>query len=244
MRAEAELDAAAGRQRLDPLQHRIDMRFAEPIGMEPLEEDRGLPAAPRQEPRDHLLVEHAVQLARHAGGEEEARLADVEREAAGRADRIVEHFRGRGQHRLLAVVGRHDAAAAREQRLHLGEPFLAEDELDPRRLGRDLLRQIIDRGPEPAIDHDRVRPLPGEAEGGEKRVAVVADDGAPAHREPDILELLGDRVVVGVDDLAAQDLVAGADDLELHAQIRWPSPSGMSRKVLGANSSSSVTRRP
>ena len=58
-----------------------------------------------------LLIEHAAHLARHAGGEEKARLADGDGEAAGRADRIVDELRIGRQHRLLAVVGRHDPAA-------------------------------------------------------------------------------------------------------------------------------------
>ena len=81
--------------------------------MEALEVDRRRRAAARQQARDDLLLQHAAQLARHAGREEEARLADVEREAAGGADRIVDHLGRGGQHRLLAVVGRHDAAALR-----------------------------------------------------------------------------------------------------------------------------------
>jgi hypothetical protein len=51
-------------------------------------------------------------------------------------------------------------------------------------------------------------------------VAVVADRRAPAHRQPDILELLRHVAEIGVDDLAGQDLVAGADDLDLHSVIR------------------------
>ena len=189
MGAEAELDAAFRRQRLDPREQRIDMGFAEPVGMKPLQVDRRLLAAPGEKARDHLLVEHAVQLARHARREEEARLADVEREAAGGADRVVDDLGARRQHRLLAVVGRHHAAAAAEQCLHPGEPFLAQHQFDAGRLGGDLLRQIVDRGAEAAIDDDRVGALAGEPERGQERVAVVADDGAPAHREPDILEL-------------------------------------------------------
>ena len=93
------------------------------------------------------------------GREEEARLADVEREAAGGADRIVEQLGAGGQHGLLAVVGRHHAAAPAEELLHPAEPFLAEDELDAGGLGRDLLRQIVDRGAQPAVDDDRVGAL-------------------------------------------------------------------------------------
>src|SRR5207302_2936820 len=57
-------------------------------------------------------------------------------------------FGGRGQHRLLFVVRRHDAAAPLEERLHRREPFFAEHELDTGGARRDLLRQIVDRRPE------------------------------------------------------------------------------------------------
>src|SRR5438045_1581069 len=81
MGSKAGLGAAVRHQLLDPLQQRVDMRFAEPVGVEPLQPDRGLGAAAGEQPRDDLFLEHAAQLARHAGGEEEARLANVHRKA-------------------------------------------------------------------------------------------------------------------------------------------------------------------
>ena len=142
--AEAELDAAVGNEVFDPGQQLIDMRLAEPIGMKALQMDRGRRSSARQEARDDLLFEHAVQLARHSGGEEKPSLADVEREAAGGADRVVEDLGGGRQHRLLRVVRRHDPVAAAEEILHAPEPILVEDELDPGGARRDLLRQIVD----------------------------------------------------------------------------------------------------
>src|SRR5215472_8793253 len=101
--------------------------------------NRGRCAAARQEPRDDLLFEHAAQLTRHAGSEEEASLADVERKAAGGADRVVEDLSSGWQHRLLFVVLRHDAAAPAEEILHALQPVLVEDELDPGGAGRNFL---------------------------------------------------------------------------------------------------------
>ncbi len=185
--------------------------------MEALQVDDAWRAAARQQARDDLLVQHAVQLARHARREEEARVADVEREAAGRADRVVEDLGRLRQHRLLAVVGRHDAAAAVEEALHAREPVLAEDELDAGGPRRDLLREIVDGGTEPAIDDDRIGARAGLGERRQQRLAVVAHRRAPAHGEADILELLADVAEIGVDDLAGENLVAGADDLDPHA---------------------------
>jgi hypothetical protein len=62
-----------------------------------------------------LLFEHTIELARHPGGEEEAGLADVEGKAAGGADRVVEDFGGRRQHRLFPVVRRHDGLRRRKK---------------------------------------------------------------------------------------------------------------------------------
>jgi hypothetical protein len=80
----------------------------------------------------------------------------------------------------------------------------------------DLLRQIVDRRAEPAVDDDRVGAPAGVQKRRQQGVAVVADRRSPAHRQADILQLLGDVAEVGVDDLAGQHLVAGADDLDQH----------------------------
>jgi hypothetical protein len=166
--------------------------------------------------RHHLFLEHPAQLARHPRREKEARLADVEGEAAGRADGIVEHLRRRRQHRLLAVVRRHDAAAALKKPFHPREPGIVEHEFDAGGAGGDFLRQIVDRRAEAAIHHHRIGALCSEAKGVEQRVPVVADDRSPAHRQPEILELLAHIAEVSVDDLAGEDFVAGANDLDAH----------------------------
>ena len=158
-----------------------------------------------------------MQLPRHARGEEEARLADVEREAACSADGIVEQLRTRGQHGLLAVAGRHHAAALAEQLLHPAEPLLAEDELDAGGLRRDLLGQIVDGGPEPAVDDHRVDALPREPERLQQRLPIVADRRPPLDLEPDVPELLADVAEIGVDGGAGQDLVTRADDFDAHS---------------------------
>ena len=66
VRAEAELHAAVGRERLDAGEQRVGVRLADAVGMEALQIDRRLDAAFREQPRNDLLFEHAAQLARHA----------------------------------------------------------------------------------------------------------------------------------------------------------------------------------
>ena len=117
----------------------------------------------------------------------------------------------------LRLFGRHDPAAPAKELLHADEPVLVQHQIDAGGAGGDLLRQIVDGGPEPAIDDDRVGALAGHAKRRQQLLAVVADDRSPGDRQPEILELLAHIVEIGVDDLAGQDLVAGADDLDAHA---------------------------
>jgi hypothetical protein len=158
--------------------------------MKPLQVNGRLQAALGEEPWDDLLLEHAPELARHSRREEEARPADVERESARGADRIVDHLGGGRQHRLLRVVGRHDAAALLEELLHRLEPALVQQQLDsPRPWPRSPARDRR-RGAEAAVDDDRVGALTGQRERQQEIVPVVADGGLPLDREADILELL------------------------------------------------------
>ena len=93
-----------------------------------------------------------------------------------------------------------------------------ERQLDAGGLGRDLLREVVDRGAEAAVDDDGVGALGGQLERQQQALAVVADGGLPRDGEADVLELLAHVAEVGVDDLAGQDLVAGADDLDTHGR--------------------------
>src|SRR5579871_1601328 len=112
--------------------------------------DAGRPGA-RQYAGNHLLFQHPKELARHPGRKEKPRPANVEGKSTGGADRIVEHLGARRQHRLLAIVCRHDAVAAAEKLLHAGEPFLAKNEIDTGRARRNLLRKIVNLGPSPPL---------------------------------------------------------------------------------------------
>jgi hypothetical protein len=237
VRAEAELHAPVRHEVLDPGEERVHVRLPEAVGVEALEEDGPGQARLGEQARDDLLLQHPAELARHAGGEVEARPPDVHREAAGGADRVVDHLGGGGQHGLLAVVGRHRPAPALEEVLHALEPVLVQLELHPRGLGRDLLREIVHGGAEPAVDDDRVGALARELERAQQVLPVVADRGLPLHGEPHVLQLLGDVAEVGVDDLAGQHLVPRADHLDVQrhgAGLRQPmrSAPGTSRPMV------------
>ena len=95
-------------------------------------------------------------------------------------------------------------------------PVVAQHQRHAAGLGRHLLREVVDRGAQPAIDDHRIGPLAGLAEGLQQAGAVVADRGAPMDREPDVAEPPRHVAVVGVDRLAGQDLVAGAEDFDAH----------------------------
>ena len=215
---EAELDAAAFLEGLDVAQHLVGARFADAERVESLEFRHALEAAHRQQARDHLLVEHAAHLARHAGGEEEAGLADRDGKAAGGADRIVDELGIGRQHRLLHVVGRHDPPAARIGFLHALHPVVAQHQLDAAGLGRDFLREIVDRGPQSAVHDHRVGALAGLMKRLQQALAVVADGGAPMDAQSDLYEAACHVAVVGVDGLAGEDLVAGTEDFHAHGR--------------------------
>ena len=216
VRLETELDVGALLQRLDASQHLVGARFADAEGVEALELGHALDAAELEKARDHLLVEHASHLARHAGREQEARLADGDGEAAGRADGIVNELGIGRQHRLFLVVGRHDAPAPGVGLRHARHPVVAQHQFDAGGLGRHLLREIVDRGTQPAIDDDGVGALPRLAKGRQQAFAVVADGGAPMDAEADIGQAAGHVAVIGVDGLAGEDLVAGTEDFNAH----------------------------
>src|SRR6185436_7141586 len=77
-------------------------------------------------------------------------------------------------------------------------------------------RQVIDRGAQSAVDDHGVGPLAGQPEGAQQVLAVVADRRLPLDGQADVLELLAHVGEVRVDDLAGEDLVARADDLDPH----------------------------
>src|SRR5262249_36625431 len=217
MRAEAQLDAAVRRKLLHALEQGIGMRFADPVGMKALQMNRCLHAALRKQPGNDVLVQHARQLPGNAGREHESRLADVERETACRADRIVEYLGAGRQHGLLAVAGRHHAAASMEIGFHPGKPLLVQDEIHTRGLGGNLLGKVIDRGSQSAVDDDGVGALPGESKREQQALAIVSHLCFPTEREPELLELLAYVAEVGVDDLAGENLAPRAYDFYPHA---------------------------
>ena len=48
-------------------------------------------------------------------------------------------------------------------------------------------------------------------------LAIIADSGFPAHGKTKILKLLSDVAEIRIDDLAGENLVPGADNLDVHA---------------------------
>jgi hypothetical protein len=95
----------------------------------------------------------------------------------------------------------------------------------------DFLRQVIDGGAEAAIDDDHVGPFSGEAEGAQQSVTVIADDRPPADGESDVFELLAHIAEVRIDDLARQDFIASANDLDAHAAHPCPSAAITARNI-------------
>src|SRR4029453_7756517 len=217
VRLEAELDVAV-REGLHVTQHVVGARFANAEGVEALEPRHTGDAADLEQAGSHFFAQLGATLARNAGGKKEARLADGDGEAAGRADRVVDELGILRQHRLLLVVGRHEAAAPGVTLGHARHPVLAQYQRNATGLGRHLLREVVDGRAQTAIDDHRIGALAGLAESLQEAFPVVADGGAPVHGQPDIAEPPRHVAVIGVDGLAGQDLVAGAQDFYAHAR--------------------------
>src|SRR5205807_1420401 len=114
MRPKAELHAAIQYQVFHPFEHRVDMRLSQPIRVKAFEINGCLGATAGEEARDDLLFKHPTQFPGHARSEVKAPLADVDREAASRANGIVDHLRRGWEHGLLAVVRWHHPTTALE----------------------------------------------------------------------------------------------------------------------------------
>ena len=85
-------------------------------------------------------------------------------------------------------------------------------------------------GPSPPFTITASARVPGEPERLEQALPIVADGGLPPDGEPDVLEPLAHVAEVGIDDLARQDLVARADDLDVHGRL---SPGSSPRAASG-----------
>ena len=171
---------------------------------------------PGQNLRNNLLLQHAVEFARHARGEEEAGLADVECEpqAVPIGLSIISAVAGSiacftlfgGIVRILRVKKDSIRASHSSCRTSSTPAACAATSCD---------RSSTVGTEAPVYDHG-VGPGGGELEGGQQGVAVVTDGGAPVDGQSHVLQLLRHIGEVGVGDLAGQHFVAGADDLDAH----------------------------
>ena len=225
VRLEAELDPALRVHRLDAGEQMVGAGLADAEGMEALEMDHGVDAAHRAQAGNQLLLGHHVEFRGHAGGEEEPRCADVEREAAGRADGVVDQFGALRQHGLLAVVGRHLAAPPAVEVPDRLQPLRPEAEGHARRFRRHLLAEVVHRRPEPAVHNHGIGPPGGGIEGGAQLRPVVAHRGLARHRQAEFGQAPAEAAEIGVDGLAGQHLVAGADHFDAQT-LRSPDALG------------------
>src|SRR5262249_15718527 len=140
-----------------------------------LEKNRRLCTTAGQEARNDLLFEHTAQFPRDTRSEEKARLADVDSEATGCTDGIIDHFCRGWQHGLLAVVGWHDPAAALKHFFHTGQPALVQYELYSGSLSGNFLRQVIHGRPQATVDDHGVSALSSKLKGPQEFLAIVAN---------------------------------------------------------------------
>src|SRR5207302_782238 len=86
----------------------------------------------------------------------------------------------------LPVVGRHHPAAPAEEVFHPRQPVFAEHELDARRLGRDLLGEVVHGGAEATIDDHGVGALARLLERVKQALAVVTHRRLPLDGKRDM----------------------------------------------------------
>ena len=119
------------------------------------------PRAPRRDPRQHLLVHHLRQLARHAGQAEERDACRPSRGTSSMQPGAVpiglsSTSAPAGNHACFALIAAISRPKRAKKRADRGERRLVQHELAPERLREHLDREVVARRAEPARDqHDR-----------------------------------------------------------------------------------------
>ena len=216
-RAKREIGAVLAR---DVAQLALERRLADPEGAQdagahPHDLAGGL--EPALDARQHLLVHHLRDLAGHAGHAEHQTTRLFDHEARRGAGGIREHLGVFGKECLLAVGVTHLAADALEEGADRLEGAFIEPQRATEGLADHFGRDVVARGTEPARDQQHVASRHAVQKGLAHVVAIVAKRRLMVALDVEVEQPLGEQRFVGVDDLAAKDLVADGEDLGLHA---------------------------
>ena len=197
------------------------MRLAEPVGMKALQADRGLQRRSRASRRGMICSSSMRRSSRGTPGVKKNRALPMSSAKPQAVPIGLSRISAvRRQHRLLAVVRRHDAAAAVEERPP-SSPAIPRSARVRRR----------PPGPRsPATDRRRSGPSPPLTMTASARSPACRNARSSVSRSsptvvpqrtasPTSSSFWRDVAEIGVDDLAGQDFVAGADDLDLHARL-------------------------
>jgi len=161
--------------------------------------------------------QHALELARHAGREEEARRGRC-RARKPQAVPIGLSMTSAvdGSIACLRLLGRHHRGLRRWKKLSMrASQSSLSTSSTAGGLGGDLLREVVHGGPRPPLTMTASARAPASLKAASSVLAVVADRRAPAHGEADVLQLLRHVAEVAVDrSCRSGPLVAGADDLD------------------------------
>ena len=95
--------------------------------------------------------------------------------------------------------------------------------LDAGRRGDRVAREVVGRGAEAAGADDDLRPIDRRAEHGDVVFQVVADGRVEGDRDADLAQPLAEPLAIGVQPLAAGQLVANGNDFGTHESGGWGS---------------------
>ncbi len=170
----------------------------------------------RSEKRNHRLHHHRAHLIRDSGKHDERFLPLAEMHAGGGTERIRDD-RCRAREERLLLCGRTPGhVPPLQKRLDMRPDNRVAHQIRLKEPADGLLGDVIVRGAESACDDHRIAAPPGTLECAEDLLCGVAHRGHPSHADADPIELLRDEGLVGIDDLADQQLVADGDDLGRH----------------------------
>jgi len=178
---------------------------------------------PGEEVGQHGIVEHALQLARHAGHRVQTATSGVEAEPDCGPARVGDQRGALREVGLLQVVGGHGPIAPGEEALQVGDRLCVPDEVACEGPRHRLGREVVGGRAEAPGDQQRLGATGELAQHGDQLVHVVADRGVADHREADVAEPARHRSRVGVGQSSLDQLVADGEDLDpCHSGLRPP----------------------
>ena len=169
--------------------------------------------------RRHIVVEHGDHFPRRAGQHHHT-LPIPLHGAAGRGSVVVrKHGAAAGEHRLLPVVFGHFPPGGTEIFLNAVPAFFVQLLRQIQRGTDGFFCQIIRRRAETARQHHQIAAAQGGFQHLLQTVAVIADRGLIQHPDAVGSQLLGQKLTVGIENIAQQQLCSDGNDFSVHKNL-------------------------